>query len=118
MRQFGIRQTDDGPIVLRHDGDEIRMTEAEFHSLKATINLWPERILAQFQETTGEVRPVVSHQIATADVWPDAMQEHVLLILTSTSGMQIAFSLPSQVASSLAAALPVVLRRLQSGLIT
>ena len=117
MRQFGIRQTDDGPIVLSHDGGEIRMTEAEFHSLKATINLWPERILAQFQETSGEVRPVVSHQIATADVWPDAMQEHVLLILT-TLGTQITFSLTNQIASSLSAALPVVLGRMQSGSIT
>jgi hypothetical protein len=93
------------------------MTEAEFHSLKATINLWPERILAQFQETTGEVRPVMSHQIAAADVWPDAMQ-HVLLILTSTSGMRITFSLPNQIAGGLAAALPVVLGRMQSGSIT
>jgi hypothetical protein len=79
MARFGIEETADG-FILRRGDEEIRMSKEEFSSLKAQMNLWTERRLLEYQTRSGEVRQIVSHPIAWADVWPDAIQENVLLI--------------------------------------
>jgi hypothetical protein len=104
---FGIEETDGG-FILRHADHEIRMTKEEFFSLRAQLNLWTERIQSQFQTRTGEVKQIVSHPIAEVRVWPDAIQQNVLLILQLPSGTQTIFSLPIPVAQHLAVALPHV----------
>ena len=76
MTGFGIEETADGFILRRGDSKE------EFFNLRAQMNLWTERRLLEYQARSGEVRQIVSHPIAWADVWPDAIQENVLLILT------------------------------------
>jgi len=68
------------------------------------MNLWTERSLLEYQARSGEVRQIVSHPIAWADVWPDAIQENVLLILTLTE-TQVVFSLPIPEAGGLVGAL-------------
>ena len=110
---FGIEETDDG-FILRRGELEIKMSKEEFFSLRTQLNLWTDRMLAQFQARTGEVSQIVSHPIATADVWPDAIQENVLLILTTPSRTQLVFSVPIPIAESLAGAIPLVLGRMQS----
>jgi hypothetical protein len=114
MPEIGIEQTDDGFFILRRDAIEMKLTSEEFHSLKAQINLWSDRIVAEFQARTGTATALVSHQMASAGIWPDAIQENVLLTLTSTAGTQITFSLPKTVAQGLSQALPHVLDRMQS----
>jgi hypothetical protein len=76
------------------------MSKEEFFSLRAQMNLWTERRLLEFQARSGEVRQI----IAWADVWPDAIQENVLLILSLTE-TQVVFSLPIPIASGLVDAL-------------
>jgi hypothetical protein len=113
MTGFGIEETQEG-FILRRGDEVIRLTTEEFHSLKAQLNFWSERILSQFQTRTGEVTPIVSHPIAQVGIWPDAIQENVLLILTFPSGSQTAFSLPIPIAQNLAEAVPHVLAQIQS----
>jgi hypothetical protein len=115
MPGVGIEQTEDGFFILRRDAIEMKMTSEEFHSLKAQIDLWSDRIHAQFQARTGEAPAIVSHPIASAaGVWPDAIQENVLLTLTSTSGTKTVFSVPKLIAQDLVDALRRILDRMQS----
>jgi hypothetical protein len=74
MAGFGIEETNNG-YILRRGAEEVRMSKEEFYSLRAQINLWTERKQSQFQARAGEVQQIVSHWIAWADVWPDAIQE-------------------------------------------
>jgi hypothetical protein len=111
-------EEDDNGFILRRGDVEMRMSKEEFFSLKAQFNLWSERTLSQFQARTGEVKAIVSHSIAKVAVWPDAIQENVLLTLTSTAGTQIIFSLPILVAEGLAVALPGVLARMHPSSMT
>ena len=78
------------------------------------MKLWTERRLLEYQARSGEVRQIVSHPIAWADVWSDAIQENVLLILTLTE-TQVVFSLPIPVAGGLVGALERVLSLIRSG---
>jgi hypothetical protein len=112
MAGFGIEETADS-FILRRGDEEIRLSKEEFFSLRLQMNLWTERMLSQFQARTGEVRPTVSHQIASADVWPDAIQENVLLALVPVTETQVVFSLPIPIASGLVDALESVLTRMQ-----
>jgi hypothetical protein len=82
---FGIEETDEG-FILRYGEEEIRMSKEEFFSLRAQMNLWTDRILSQIRGGTGELQSLVSHPIAQASVWPDAIQENVLLTLTTRRG--------------------------------
>lgn len=111
MTGFGIEETADG-FMLRHGDEDVRMSKEEFFSLRAQMNLWTERRLLEFQARSGEVRRIVSHPIAWADVWPDAIQENVLLILSLTE-TQVVFSLPIPIASGLVGALARVLSEMQ-----
>jgi hypothetical protein len=106
---FSLEETADGLFILRHGEVEMRLTKEEFFGLKDQINFWTDRALSQFQTRTGEVRPIVSLPIAEVAVWPDAIQENVLLTLTSPSGPQMTLSLPIPVARELSLALPHVL---------
>jgi hypothetical protein len=112
MTGFGIEETADGFILRRGDEEMMRMSKEEFFSLRAQMNLWTERRLLEFQARSGEVRQIVSHPIAWADVWPDAIQENVLLILSLTE-TQVVFSLPIPIASGLVGALARVLSEMQ-----
>ncbi|HVI14553.1 MAG TPA: hypothetical protein VM822_16960 [Pseudolabrys sp.] len=112
MTGFGIEETADGFILRRGDEEMMRMSKEEFFSLRAQMNLWTERRLLEFQPRSGEVRQIVSHPIAWADVWPDAIQENVLLILSLTE-TQVVFSLPIPIASGLVGALARVLSEMQ-----
>jgi len=112
MAGFSIEETNDG-LILHHGDEEMRMSKEEFFSLRAYLNLWTERMLSQFQERTGEVRQIVSHPIAEAVVWPDAIQENVLLTLTAPAGAQVVFSLPIPIASGLVGGLARVLSEMQ-----
>jgi hypothetical protein len=114
VKGFGIEETDEG-FILRHDGGQIKMSKEEFFSLKTRIKLWTDRILSRFQARTGEVQPIVSHLIAQVGVWPDAIQENVLLTLTTAAGTTVTFSLPIPVAGVLAEALPRVLTQIPQG---
>ena len=76
MTGFGIEETADS-FILRRGDEETRMSKEEFFSLRAQMNLWTERRLLEYQVASGEVRQIVSHPIAWADVWPDAIQENV-----------------------------------------
>lgn len=106
---FSLEETEDDLFIFRHGEVEMRLTREQFFGLKDQINVWTDRTLSQFQTRTGEVRPIVSHAIAEVAVWPDAIQENVLLTLTSPSGPTITFSLPIPVARELSVALPHVL---------
>ena len=112
MAGFGIQETGDG-FILRRGDEEIRMSKDEFFSLRAHLNLWTERMLSEFQARSGEVQQIVSHPIAEAVVWPDAIQENVLLTLTAEAGAQVVYSLPIQIASGLAGGLTRVLSEMQ-----
>ena len=111
MAGFGIEETADG-FILRRGDEEIRMSNEEFFSLRAQMNLLTERRLLEYQARSGEVRQIVSHPIAWADVWPDAIQENVLLILSLTE-TQVVFSLPIPIAGGLVGALARVLSEMQ-----
>ena len=109
---FGIEETDQG-FILRRGDEEIRMSREEFFSLRGQMNLWTDRILSQMRGRTGELQSLVSHPIAQVGVWPDAIQENVLLTLTSVGETQVTFSLPIPVAHDLAVALPHALSLMQ-----
>ena len=113
MTGFGIEETADS-FILRRGDEETRMSKEEFFSLRAQMNLRTERRLLEYQVASGEVRQIVSHPIAWADVWPDAIQENVLLILTLTE-TQVVFSLPIPIAGGLVGALERVLSLIRSG---
>ena len=100
--------------MRRGDEEMMRMSKEEFFSLRAQMNLWTERRLLEFQTRSGEMRQIVSHPIAWADVWPDAIQENVLLILSLTE-TQVVFSLPIPIADGLVGALERVLSLMQTG---
>ena len=68
--------------------------------------------MLEYRARTGEVRQIVSHPIAWVDVWPDAIQENVLLILSLTE-TQVVFSLPIPIAGGLVGALKRVLAGVQ-----
>lgn len=106
---FVLEETHDG-FIIRRDEVEMRMSKEEFFSLMMTLNFWVERIQAR----TGEGRPIVSHPMVTADVWPDAIQGNILLALTATSGTQLVFSLPIPIAEGLVGTLSRVLEDMQS----
>ena len=110
MIGFGIEETADG-FILRRGDEEIRMSKEEFFNLRSQMNLWTERRLLEYRARSGEV---VSHPIAWADVWPDAIQENVLLILTLTE-TQVVFALPIPIAGGLVGALERVLALVQQG---
>jgi len=109
---FGIQETAEG-FTLRRGDEEIKLTVEEFYSLRADLNLWPERMIAEFQARGGEVNKIVSHQIAEAGVWHDAIQANVLLTLTTAGGRAVTFSIPIPVASDLVGALHHVLMQMQ-----
>ena len=113
MTGFGIEETADG-FILRRGDEEIRMSKEEFFNLRSQMNLWTERRLLEFQTRSGEMRQIVSHPIAWADVWPDAIQENVLLILTLVE-TQVVFALPIPIAGGLVGALERVLALVQQG---
>jgi len=113
MTGFGIEETADS-FILRRGDEEIRMSKEEFFSLRSQMNLWTERRLLEFQTRSGEMRQIVSHPIAWADVWPDAIQENVLLILTLVE-TQVVFALPIPIAGGLVGALERVLSLMQTG---
>jgi len=113
MTGFGIEETADG-FILRRGDEEIRMSKEEFFNLRSQMNLWTERRLLEYRARSGEVRQIVSHPIAWADVWPDAIQENVLLILTLTE-TQVVFALPIPIAGGLVGALERVLALVQQG---
>lgn len=100
-------------IILRRGEEEIRLSKEEFFSLRLQMNLWTDRILSQLRGRTGELQSLVSHPIAQAGVWPDAIQENVLLTLTTVGETKATFSLPIPLATDLAAALPRVLSLIQ-----
>jgi hypothetical protein len=85
-RGFSIEETDDGLFILRHGEVEMRLTEQEPLGLKAKVNLWADCILSQYQARSGHVSSIACVLIAQAAVWPDAIQENILLALTSPSG--------------------------------
>ena len=109
MTGFGIEETADS-FILRRGDEEIRMSKEVFFSLRSQMNLWTERSLLEYQARSGEVRQI----IAWADVWPDAIQENVLLILSLTE-TQVVFSLPIPIADGLVGALERVLSLMQTG---
>jgi hypothetical protein len=113
MTGFGIEETVDS-FILRRGDEDIRMSKEEFFSLRSQMNLWTERRSLEYRARSGEVRQIVSHPIAWADVWPDAIQENVLLILTLTE-TQVVFSLPIPIAGGLVGALERVLSLMQTG---
>ena len=113
MTGFGIEETADS-FILRRGDEEIRMSKEVFFSLRSQMNLWTERRLLEYQARSGEVRQIVSHPIAWVDVWPDAIQENVLLILSLTE-TQVVFSLPIPIAGGLVGALERVLSLMQTG---
>jgi hypothetical protein len=112
MIGFGIEETADG-FILRRGFEEIQLSKPEFFSLRLQMNLWTERILSQLRGRTGELQSIVSHQIAEAGVWPDAIQENVLLTLTTSGETKATFSLPIGVAQVLAGALSRALSLMQ-----
>ena len=105
---FGIEESSEG-FILRHGEVEMRMSKEEFFSLKIQMSFWTDRILSEFQARTGEVKSLVTYPIAQGGVWMDAIQENVLLTLTTTGGTDVTFSLPIPLAKKLAEALPHVL---------
>ncbi len=109
---FSFEETDDGYILRRNTAggvSEIRMTLEEFDALKATIDLWKDRRLSQYQEAEGgEVRPIVVYPVAEAVLWPDAMNANILLNVVTRSA-HMTLSLPPSVATNMARALPDVL---------
>ena len=114
---FGLTETDDG-LILRHvssngETTEIKMSEQEFFSLKATIDLWKDRRMSEFQTRTGSAQPIVVHQVAQVGIWPDAIQENVLLTFETPSGTTVTFSLPMPVAGTLSDALPALLAQMR-----
>jgi hypothetical protein len=110
---FSLEETDDDLFILRHGEVELRLTREQFLGFKDQLNIWTDRALSQFQTRTGAVMPIVSHPIAEAAVSPDAIQQNVLLTLTSPSGPTITFSLPIRVARELSLALPHVLTHMR-----
>jgi hypothetical protein len=116
---FSFEESDDGYYILRHNEAgkviEIRMTPEEFDGLKATINLWQDRRLSGYRvAAAGEVRPIVVHPIAAAVIWPDAVQENVLLTVVAPSGGQMILSVPLAVAADIAHALPDLLVQMRA----
>jgi hypothetical protein len=114
-REFSIEETGDRLFILHHGEVEMRLTEQEFLGLKAKVNLWASRILSRYQARSGQVMTITCLPIAEAAVWPDAIQENILLTLTSPFGPQETFSLPILVARELSLALPQVLEHIDPG---
>jgi hypothetical protein len=97
---------DSGDFIWRLDG-----AEPQLLGLKAKVNLWASRILSQYQARSGQVMTIACLPIAEAAVWPDAVQENILLTLASPFRAQETFSLPIPVARVLSEVLPLVLAR-------
>ena len=89
------------------------MTPEDLHGLKATIDLWTDRKMSSFQTTSGSVRPIVVYPVATAGLWPDAVQENVLLTVEGPSSGRMTLSVPLSVAANIALELPGLLGRMR-----
>jgi hypothetical protein len=114
---FSLEETDDGFILRNKSADrvvtEIKMRPEDLHGLKATIDLWTDRKMSSFQTTSGSVRPIVVYPVATAGLWPDAVQENVLLTVEGPSSGRMTLSVPLSVAANIAFELPGLLARMR-----
>lgn len=114
---FSLEETDDGFTLRNKSADgavsEIRMTPEELHGLKATIDLWTDRNMSSFQTASGSVRPIVVYPVARAGLWPDAVQENVLLTVEGPSSGQMTLSVPLSVAANIALELPGLLAQMR-----
>jgi hypothetical protein len=109
-------ERDDGLFVLQQEGAdgtvaEIKLTEAQLQGLKATIDLWPDRKMSSFQVGSASPRKVICHPVDGVGVWPDAVQENVLLSIRTLSA-ETTFELPKSQGETLALALQHVLARM------
>jgi hypothetical protein len=103
---FSLDADDDGFILRQKDANgavtEIKMSAADLHGLKATIDLWSDRRMSQFQVGAGPVQPIVAHPVARVRLMPDAVQENILLTVEAPSGEQMTLSFPLLVADRIA----------------
>jgi hypothetical protein len=112
---FSFDRTDDG-FVLRNKTDdgivtEIKMPAEQVHALKAEIDLW---MMSTLQVASGEVQPIVAHCVARVGVWPDALEENVVLIAQGPSGGQMNLSIPLPLADRLVVELSDLLAKMRT----
>ena len=111
---------DDDCFTLRHktaEGviSEIKMPAADLHGLKASIDLWSDRKISEYQVKPGSgLQPIVVYPIAQVRLLPDAPQTNVLLTVAAPSGEQMTLSFPLPVADRIAVELPELLARMRA----
>jgi hypothetical protein len=111
-------ETDDGFVLRRKsaDGhmDAIAIQRDEFFGLKATIDLWSDRMVQASQAESGSVHALIAHPIARVRLIPDAVRENVLATVEAPSGEQMTLSLAKSVAQYIATELPNVLSEMNA----
>jgi len=113
-------EEDNNGFVLRRkeaNGDvtAIHMAEDELFGLKATIELWSDRILQASQARSGSVHTVVAHPIGRVGLMTDALKANVIAAMEAPSGQRMYLSFPPAVADYILETLPNVLRELETG---
>jgi hypothetical protein len=116
---FSFAESDDGGFTIwkkAADGavTELKMVADDVYSLKAAIDLWTDRKMSSYQVASGAVQPIVAHAIARVGLWPDAVQENVLLIVDGQSGGRMTLSVPLSVARKIVLELPNLLARMRA----
>ena len=115
---LSFEESDDGFIIRRKSADgavtEIKMTAEELYGFKGTIDHWSDRRMSTFQVASGSVQPIVVHVVAKAGLWPDAVQENVLLTVEGPSSAQMTLSLPLSEAERMALELPELLAQMRA----
>jgi hypothetical protein len=110
----------DGCFILRHktaEGvtSEIKMPAADLHGLKASIDLWSDRKISEYQvKPSSGFPPIVVYPIAQVRLLPDVLHANVLLTVAAPSGEQITLSFPLPVADRIAVELPELLARMRA----
>jgi hypothetical protein len=110
---------DDTGFVLRRkesNGDTITVnfSEQEFWGLKATIELWTDRLMSARQVESGSVQPIVAHPVAQVRLHLDAVQANILLTVAAPSGEQMTLELPPHVAQHLVDEVPPLLAQMSA----
>ncbi len=115
---FSFEESDDSFFLRSKSAygvvTEIKVKTEDLHGLKAAIDLWTNRKLSSFQTTSGSVQPIVAHPVAKAGLWPDAVQENVLLTVEGPSSGRMTLSVPLSVATRMALELPGLLAQMRA----
>ena len=115
---FSFDQNDEGFVLRSKQADgtvtSIAMSAEDLAGFRTTVALWLDRRMSSALAASGSVRPIAVHRIAQVQVFPDALQQNVLLTVMAPSGEHMTLELPPLVAQHLADAIPALLAQMSA----